>query len=153
MEKLIKWDKGFFDNTIRLYSNGVSVGYLKVGVWSRTSNGELDGKAVDLITKGFLQKETILIDSKTSQKIAMIFYNNWKSKATIKFVDRSEAQWEYTNFWHTKWILKKDLYSISYHRVGMKGEIVSYLPDEALIITGLFISKYFQRRRSVAASA
>ncbi len=153
MVKLIKWEKGFFNHTIQLYSNGVPVGYLKIGIWSRTSKGELDGKAFDLITKGFLQKETILVDSKTSQVAAMIAYKNWKSKAAIKLADGSEAQWEYTNFWHTEWILKKDLYSISYHRVGMKGEIVSYLPDEGLIIAGLFISNYFQRRRSAAASA
>jgi len=154
MEKLITWKRGFFSNTYQLYTNGIQVGYLKISVWSKKSKGVLDEKEFDLITNGFFKQETSIIDSKTDQEIARIVYNNWRSKALIRLKDGLECQWEYTNFWHTKWILKKNLYSINYHGgIGTTGEIKSFVSEESLILAGLFISNYFQRRRSAAAAS
>lgn len=154
MEKLIKWKKGFFSSTYHLFSNGIEVGTLKISVWSRRSKGILDGKEFDLVTYGFFKQETTIIDSKTGQEIARIVYNNWRSRALIKLSDGLECQWEYANFWHTKWILKKSLYSINYHGgMGTTGEITSFIPDESLILAGLFIANYFQRKRSAAAAS
>lgn len=154
MEKLIKWEKGFFSNTYHLYSNGVQIGNLKISVWTRKSKGFLEDKEFDLITSGFFKHETTIIDSKTNQEIARIVYSNWRSKANIKLIDGVECQWEYANFWRTKWILKKNLYSINYHGgMGTTGEIISFIPDESLILAGLFISNYFRRRRSAAVAS
>ena len=154
MEKLITWEKGFFSNTYQLLTNGIQVGYLKVGVWSRKSKGVLGEKEFDFITNGFFKQETTIVDSKTNNELAKIVYNNWRRKAIVKLNDGLECQWEYTNFWHTKWILKKSLYSINYNGgMGTKGEIISFISDEELIIAGLYISNYFQRRRSAAAAS
>jgi hypothetical protein len=153
MEKFITWKKAFFSRTYQFYSNGIEVGYLKISFWSKPCLGELDGKGFAFTTKGFFNRETKITDSKTGQEIAVITYNNWKSKATIKLTDESVCEWEYLNFWRTKWVLKKNLYTINYHGREMKGEIISYLDDEVLIVAGIFISSYFNRRSAAAASA
>ncbi|NVO11854.1 MAG: hypothetical protein HXX16_17985 [Bacteroidales bacterium] len=152
MEKLITWEKGFFSRTYKFYSNSIEIGFLKIGAWSNKAKGTINSKEYDFITKGFFKQETSIIDSKTTLIVGTIIYNKWKSKATIKLPDGVEYNWQYTNFWHTKWSLNKDLYFINYKGSGLKGEIVSYISDELIIMTGLFIANYYTQKRTAAAT-
>lgn len=153
MERLLSWKKGFFSSTYQFYSNGVQVGSLKIGIWSNDAIGVLDDKEFEFKTKGFFNQETIIVDSKKSLIVGRITYNSWRSKAVIKLTDGTEFSWQYTNFWHSKWTLNKSLYYINYHGSNYKGEIVSYLEDQVLILTGLFISNHFWQKRAAGAAA
>jgi len=143
MERLISWRKGFFSSTYQFYSNGIQIGSLKIGTWSNSAIGILDENEFEFKTKGFFKQETIITDTKASLYIGTIIYNRWKSKAIIKMTEGSEFSWQYTNFWHSKWSLNKNLYFINYQGSNNKGEIVSYLEDPFLIIAGLFISNHY----------
>lgn len=152
MEKLIFWKKGFFSSTYQFYSNDMPIGYLKIGVWSRKTKGILNDKEYDFNTKGFLNQETIIVDTQSNLVLATITYNNWKSKASVKLADGLECSWQYNNFWNSKWTLSKNLYAINYHGSNLKGEIVAYTPEEFLILAGLFISNHYWQSRSAAAA-
>mgnify|MGYP001616962523 FL=1 len=153
MEKLVSWKKGFFSSTYQFYSNGIQIGFLKIGVWVNKANGVLNDKGFEFKTKGFFKQETIITDTKMNIVVGTITYNAWKSKALIKLTDGTECNWAYTNFWRTKWSLSKNLYFINYQGLNTKGDIVSYLSDDLLIISGLFISNHFwQSRAAVAAT-
>ena len=153
MENFISWKKDFFSSTYQFYLNDNPIGYLKIGVWSKKSKGILNDKEYDFITKGFINPVSIIVDTQSGLEVATITSNNWKSKATIQLIDGVECSWLYSNFWHTKWTLSKNLYPINYHGSNLKGEIVAHIPDEILIITGLFISNhYWQSSAAVAAT-
>ncbi len=153
MEKFFSWKKDFFSSTFQFYSNGTPIGYLKIGVWSNNAKGIFNDKEYDFNTKGFINQETIIVDTQSSIVIATITYNRWKSKATIKLADGLECTWQYCNFWHTKWTLSKNQNPINYHGSNLKGEIAAYIPDEVLILAGLFISNhYWQSSAAVAAT-
>ncbi|NOU18681.1 MAG: hypothetical protein HOO91_14080 [Bacteroidales bacterium] len=151
MEKLISWKRGIFSRTYTFYSNSLEIGFLKIGAWSNNAKGSINGKEYEFITKGLFKQETSIIDCKISSIVGTIIYNSWKSKAIIKLVDGTEYNWQYTNFWHTKWSLNKELYFINYKGSCFKGEIVSYISDELLIISGLFISNYYSQKNAAAA--
>lgn len=143
MEKLVSWKKSFFGCTYQFYSNGIQIGSLKIGTWAKKGNGVLNDKEFEFKTKGLFKQETFITDTRTNSLVGTITYNSWKSKATIKLVDGTECNWEYTNFWHTKWSLSKNLHFINYQGSYTKGTIISYLPDDILIVSGLFISNHF----------
>jgi hypothetical protein len=149
MEKLISWKRGIFSKTYTFYSNNLVIAFLKIGSWSNNAKVSIKEKEYEFITKGFFKQETSIIDNKTSSIVGTIIYNSWKSKAIIKLVDGSEYNWQYTNFWHTKWSLNKDLYFVNY---SFKGEIVSYIPDDLLILSGVFISNYYSQKSAAAAT-
>lgn len=153
MEKLIRWRKGFFSNTFQLFENGIPIGSLSFAVWSNKAIGLLNDKEFEFKTKGFFNPETTITDIKTGTIIGNINYNSWKTKATITLTDGRVSYWQYTNLWHTKWTLNQNLYFISYRSSSIKGEIISHLPDEVLILSGLFISNYFSRSHAAVAAA
>lgn len=152
MEKLISWKRGIFSRTSKFYSNGIEIGFLKTGTWSNNAKGIINGKEFEFITKGFFKQKTSIIDAKTTLIAGTIIYNSWRSKATIKLPDGAEYNWQYTNFWHTKWSLNKDLYFINYKGSSFKGEIISYISEDLLIISGLFISNYYSQKSAAAAA-
>lgn len=153
MEKLITWKKKFFSNTFQLFENGIPIGSLGFAVWSNKAIGVLSNKEFEFKTKGFFKPETIITDIKIGTIIGTISYNTWKTKATITLVDGRVCNWQYNNLWHTKWSLNQNLYFINYRSSSIKGEIISHLPDEVLILSGLFISNYFSRSNAAIATA
>jgi hypothetical protein len=114
--------------------------------------GSINGKEYEFITKGLFKKETSIIDTKTTLIAGTIFYRSWKSIATIILPDGAEYNWQYTDFWHTKWSLNKDLYFINFKGSSFKGEIVSYISEDLLIISGIFISNYYTQKSAAAAT-
>ncbi|RPH28088.1 MAG: hypothetical protein EHM93_19010 [Bacteroidales bacterium] len=153
MEIFLSWKKGLFSNTYQFFENGIQVGLLKVGMWGNKANGNLNGKEFEFKTKGFFNQETIIIDSESLSIVGTIVYNTWRSKAIIKLPDGIECVWQYTNFWHSKWTVNKNLYFINYQGSFRKGEVISHIPDEVLIIAGLFVSNHFwQSSAAVAAT-
>lgn len=153
MEKLITWKKGFFSNTFQLFENGIPVGTLSFAVWSNKATGILYDKEFEFKTKGFFNPETNITDIKSGTIIGIINYNTWKTKATINLTDGKVCNWQYSNLWHTKWVLSQSLYFINYRSSSIKGEIISHLSDEVLILSGLFISNYFTRANAAIAAA
>lgn len=153
MEKLITWRRGFYSKTYMFYSNGIQIGNLEIGVWSNKSKSVLNDQEYEFVTKGFFNKETIIIDPRSSQSIGIISYGRWRSKATIKMLNGDEYNFQFTNFWQSKWNLSKNLQFINYHGSRSKGEIVAHFPDEVIIISGLFIANYFWHKRAAAAAA
>jgi len=152
MEKLISWKRGIFSRTFKFYSHDIEIGYLKIGAWSNNAKGIINGKEYEFITKGLFKQETSIIDTKTNLIAGTIIYRSWKSKATIKLAYGAEYNWQYTNFWHTKWSLNKDLYFVNYKGSSFKGEIISYIAEDLLVISGVFISNYFSQKSAAAAT-
>lgn len=153
MNIFLSWKKKFFSNTYQLYNNGIQSGFLKSSAWKQNSKGVLNDKEYDFITKGFFKAETTIFDSKTSEKVGLITYGNWKSKAILKKTSGEEYQFKYNNFWQTKWSLSNSYIFINYQGSTSKGELSATTDEELLLITGLFISNYYSQKRAGAVAA
>lgn len=153
MYLLISWRKGFFSNTYQFNSNGMQVGFLKLKSWSQKANGKLNDKEYDFKTAGFFKKETIITETSTNSIIGVVSYNLWKSKAMLKLSNNQEYQWQYTNFWHSKWSVSSSNWFVNYHGSSIKGEINANTSDEMLILAGFYISNFFWQSRAGAIAA
>ncbi|HCT31157.1 MAG TPA: hypothetical protein DIW31_10605, partial [Bacteroidales bacterium] len=135
------------------FENGIQIGTLSFAMWTNKAKGILNDKEFEYRTKGFFKPETEIGDLKNGNIVGKITYNEWKTKATITLIDGRVCEWQYQNFWHTRWALNQGLYFINYKSSMLNGEITSHLPDEVLIITGLFVFNFFSRSHAATAAA
>jgi len=153
MNIFLTWKKGFFSNTYKLYSNGIESGFLKLNIWSNRAKGVLKDKEIEISTKGFFKQETTIMDSKTQEILGTISFGIWKNKTIFKKSTGEEFNWQFNNFWSTKWSLTNSYTFINYKGSFTKGEINSNSDDEILLIIGLFIANYYWQKRAGIAAA
>lgn len=153
METIITWKNKFFSNKIQLYHREDLIGEIVNKAFSRSADGELNGRKLRFDIKGFFRQETRILDARDESVIAEVVIGTWKSKATIRY-NNKEYLWQYENFWNSKWsITSANGPAVKYHSHGTWGEVTSYTNDEILILTGLFIKNYFRQRAATAAAA
>lgn len=143
MQTNLKWKKGIFSNTYRIYSQNQIIGKLKSNSFSQITKGELNGKKYTFTTKGFFKQQTEIRDSINNKVIGNITYNGWMTKATLSILDK-KINWKYDNLWNTKWsIFDSNGIEIKYSGSSSKGEINSNTDDDLLLLSGLFITNYY----------
>lgn len=137
------WKKGIFSNTYEIYSEGNLVGNLYEKTFSKISTGILNHKNYTFKTNGVLKQNTDIFDNTENKQIGKIEYNNWMTKATIT-INNKTIFWKYDNIWNTKW----SLYDLDGNKINFagsmsKGKIETDLVDEAILLSGLFVSNYY----------
>ena len=141
----LKWKKKIFSNLLSIYSNKQKVGELKNKCFSESAQGELNGKKYIFKTKGVFKQHTEIIDGEDNEVIGTITYNSWKSKATVSIGEKT-LNWEYSNFWHTKWsVYNSNCLSIRYSASCSHGQIDSGTDDPLIILSGLYVSNYYSQ--------
>jgi hypothetical protein len=153
METYYTWKTKFFKNKYEIYQYENLVGEIKNKNWERKILGELNGRKLIFETKGLFKQEHRIIDQKDESILAEIIFNIWRTKTTIKYLNK-DYNWQHDNFWNTKWSISNENGAlIKYHSRTSGGEITSYTGDEVLILTGLFIKNYLRQRAAAAAAA
>lgn len=145
MKQTLTWKKKTFSEVYQIYDGIRQIGYLKNSSFSQTSHGTINGKHYQFKTNGFFNQETIIIDGATFQPIGQIRYNSWMSKAQIMYGDK-RISWQYINAWNTRWTLT-DEKGLRYlcQKTGSGGSIEVNEQDDALTLTSLFITNYYQQ--------
>lgn len=145
----LKWEKRFFSNTSRIYSNGRLIGNVEVRTFSKSDIGILNGEKYIFMAKGLFSKQTDIISAKDDTLIGIITYSDWRSKATLITADKI-VNWKYDNWWHSRWrISGSSGIEIRYAGSSKSGKIESNTDDALLILSGLFVTNYY-RQASIA---
>lgn len=145
MKSTLTWKRGIFSSTCRIFSGEDFIGELASYAFKQTAEGVIRNKKYLFRTKGLFKQETQIIDGVSDQVIANITYNSRMSKATIEFKDRT-VLWKYDNTWQTKWSLydKLGIY-MKFAGRQSKGTIEFEEEDDLLVLTGLFVTNYYQQ--------
>ena len=145
MHTNLRWEKGLFSKTYKIYSNNQLVGNLVDKAFSQSSSGELDGRGYTFRTKGTLKQHTEILDNQENKVIGEITYNSWMTKATLSVLGKT-ISWKYDNIWNSKWsIFDKDGIRIKYSGSSKSGKIESSTDDALLLLFGLFVTNYYRQ--------
>lgn len=143
MKNYFQWKKSLLSSTYSIYSNEQIIGRLESKTFSQSAIGELNGKEYTFKTKGLLNQNTEIIDTKENKVIGEITYNTWMTKATIS-VSNQSVNWKYDNMWNSKWSLfDQEGTEIKYAGSSTKGTIESNSDDALLLLCGLFVTNYY----------
>jgi len=146
MGTVLNWKKGTFSSTCRISSGEEIIGELANYAFKQTAEGVIRNKRYLFRTKGLFKQETLIIDGESDLVIGNISYNSMMSKATIQFKDRT-VNWKYDTGWQTKWSLYTDQGTLMKFasRSMNKGKIEYEEEDDLLVLTGLFVTNYYQQ--------
>ena len=145
MKTLLHWKRGAFSSTCRILSGEEIIGELASYTFKQTAEGVIRNKRYLFRTKGLFKQETQIIDGVSDQVIGNITYNSMMSKATIEFKDRT-VSWKYDNTWQTKWSLYDKLgIHMKFAGRQSKGTIEFEEEDDLLVLTGMFVTNYYQQ--------
>lgn len=145
MKTILSWRKGFFTSNYEIFSAGQPIGLLKEKSFQQKAEGNLNGRIVTFKTSGFFKQETEITDTSLQKVIGKITFNSWKTKAEIE-LEGKKLVWQYDNAWNSKWSISDSTGTLARFITNSKGgdiEAVSF--DEILILTGLYITNYFQQ--------
>jgi len=153
METHYTWKTKFFSTNYQILQFDNQVGEIKNKAFTRTAEGELNGRKLLFEIKGFFRQDTRIIDLKDDSVLFDVNIGAWRSKASFTYNGKAYT-WQYDNFWNTKFSINADMGPvIKYQSFNFGGDIVSYNNDEVLILTGLLIKNYFRQRAASAAGA
>jgi hypothetical protein len=153
METQYTWRTKFLRSAFTISKYGESAGELSSSGWKRKWEGVLNGTRVNFEVKGFFDKDFLILNPDDGTQIGSIVFNTWRTKATIT-LNGKDYNWDYDNWWHTKWVISNQNGNLIKFASGFKnGDIISYSEDNILLLTGLFIRDYLQQRAATAAAA
>ncbi len=145
MKTVLTWKQGAFSSTVLISSGEKVIGELKNYTFKQIADGLIGNKRYRFKTKGVFKQETQIIDGSSDQVLGNISYNSWKSRATIQFTDRT-LYWKYDNRWQTRWSLFDDRGTLMKFAGRMsKGTIECEKYDDLLVLTGMFVTNYYQQ--------
>ena len=145
MKNVFTWKRRAFSTTYKILSGEKIVGELTDRTFKQIAHGFIRNKKYIFRTKGLFKQETTIIDGKNNQEIGMIGYGSMMTKATITFSDRA-LFWKYDNRWQTKWSIFDDAgIHMKFSGRSFSGIIESDGADELLVLTGLFVTNYYQQ--------
>lgn len=153
METSYTWKTRFFRSAFDISKYGEPAGELCSKGWKRKWEGTLNETRVNFEVKGFFDKDFLILNPDDGSKLGNIVFNTWRTKATIT-LNGKEYNWDYENWWHTKWVISNQNGNLIKYASGFKsGDILSYSEDNILLLTGLFIRDYLQQRAAATAAA
>lgn len=145
MKKTLNWKRGTFSTTYRIFSDEQAIGELQNSAFKQTSQGSIGRKKYTFRTKGLFKQETQILDGNSNKPVGNITYGSMMTKATIQLPDRT-VSWKYDNRWQTRWSLFDEQGSLmKFAGRSTKGTIDCEELDELLVLTGLFITNYYQQ--------
>ncbi len=148
MKTELSWEKGIFSRAYTLFDNGKLAGYLKGELISQTLKGELKGRAYSFETSGIIKKNTIVYDMETYKRLAVITYDEFRSKAILS-VDNRVLYFKYDNLLQNKWQLSEvSGVHIECTSTLNRGCINSTTDESILLLSGILVADYYKRSQT-----
>ena len=145
MKTKLTWKKKLLGNTSEIFLGETAVGKLIEKTWTQSAEAELKGEKYQFLTKGFLNMETLIIDAADKMIIGKITYNSFRTTAQIEYRNK-QYSWKNNNWLNSKWSLtNNEDVQIEYSGGPFKGRLETDSNEFGLILTGLFVSNYFQQ--------
>ncbi|WP_372644747.1 hypothetical protein [Ancylomarina sp.] len=145
MNTELSWEKDTFSRTFTLFNEQKLCGYLKSDSLSQSANGEIKGEVYSFKTSGVFKKSTVVYDMETYKSLAVITYDEWRSKAILSVGNRV-LYFKFDNLLQNKWQLSEagGVY-IAYTVTSNKGLINSTTDEILLLLSGLLVADYFKK--------
>jgi len=145
MRNILNWKRGAFSNTYHIFSGEEHLGELTDRTFRQISEGIIRQKKYQFRTKGLFKQETSIIDGDTHEPIGHITYNSMMTRATIQYAGQS-LSWKYDNRRQSRWSICDDSgIRIKFAGRSARGSIEYENSDDLLVLTGLFVTNYYQQ--------
>jgi len=145
MNTELSWEKDTFSRSYTLFCERKLCGYLKRDSLSQSANGEIKGELYCFKTSGFIKKNTIVYDGLSYKSLAVITYDEWRSRAILS-VDNRVLYFKFDSFFQNSWQLMGTTgEQIAYSTSSNKGYINSTTDDSLLLLSGLLVADYFKK--------
>ena len=145
MKTKLNWKRGAFSTTYQILSDERSIGQLENHTFRQTSEGRINRNKYRFTTKGVFKQETLIRDGESNRIIGKITYNSLKSRASIELSDRT-LSWKYDNAWQTRWRIYDEKQTLmTFAGRSTKGSIEFEQADDLLVLTGLYVTNYYQQ--------
>jgi hypothetical protein len=145
MKRTLQWKRGTFSTTYRIFSGDKLLGELTDRTFKQTAHAYIGQKKYIFRTKGLFKQETSIIDGENDQTVGKIIYGSMMTKASIELPDRT-LSWKYDNRWQTRWsIFDGSGTYMNFSGRSSGGSIEIHKEDELLVLTGLFVTNYYQQ--------
>jgi hypothetical protein len=145
MKTKLIWKRGAFSTTYQIYADERCIGQLQNQTFRQTSEGRINKNKYSFKTKGVFKQETLIMEGKSNRVIGNITYNSMRSRASIQLPDRT-LSWKYVNRWQTRWGIYDDKHTLmEFTGRSFKGNIEFEEADDLLVLTGLYVTNYYQQ--------
>lgn len=145
MKTTLSWKKGAFSTTYQIYSDDRCIGQLQNQSFRQSSQGRINKSKYSYKTMGFFKQETLIMDGKSNKVIGKITYNAMRSRASIQLPDRT-LSWKYDNGLQTRWRIYDEKHTLmKFSGRSLKGNIEFEQSDDLLVLTGLYVTNYYQQ--------
>ncbi|MCZ4695104.1 hypothetical protein DWB61_08855 [Ancylomarina euxinus] len=145
MNTELSWEKGTFSSAYTLFKEQKLCGYLKRDSLSQSANGEIKGKVYCFKSSGFIKKNTIVYDGLTYKSLAVISYDEWRSRAILS-VDKRVLHFNFDSLFQNSWqLIGTEGELIDYSKSSSKGYINSTTDDSLLLLSGLLVADHYKK--------
>lgn len=145
MNTELSWEKDTFSRNYMLFNAQKLCGYLKSDSFSQSANGEIKGELYSFKTSGVFKKNTVVYDMETYKSLAVITYDEWRSRAILSAGNRV-LYFKYDNLLQNKWQLSEaGGVHIAYAGSSNKGFVNSTTDESLLLLSGLLVADYFKK--------
>jgi len=142
MRYSFNWKRGFFSDTYKIYSNNQQIGTLRNRTLSQNAVGNINERSYTFKTKGFFKQHTKVYDNSDNSLVGEIAYGNWMTKAYLS-LNEKEFLWKYKNAWNTRWTIYESDKAVINYKGSYSGHAESDRNDDLLLLTGLYVTKYY----------
>jgi len=150
MAKFINWKRNWRNGNLQLFVDGIQKGALTFEMWRSNAYTLFEDKNYAFENKGFWKCTTTVTDRNTNEVVAIISYDNWKSKALISLKSGEQYEWKATSSWRSAWTVSNNNgIQIDYQASGSSGAISSAGDNDLLIVAGLFIKQIYNKKAAV----
>ena len=169
MNRKLSWTKEAFSRDFRIMQDGQVIGEMHHNLFSNDVEAYLNEVYIRFDVEGFLFHSVILFDPKANDKVIGHIEFRFGKQAELKLSSGEAYLWKRHNVLMREWDMILETASslpesevVNYERTQKffkdAGDIVIEKDEqspmvEIVILTGLFIRNYFQRRRRLAVVA
>ncbi|WP_375447912.1 hypothetical protein [uncultured Fibrella sp.] len=166
MATTLSWVKEAFSREVHLLENGVEVGRLHRAVFERDVAASLHAVQLRYDVTGFLFHSVNVHDMKANNRVIATITLHFGKRAELRLENGTVYTWKRHNMLMREWTMIREgatdaddkevvNYSLTRKFLADHGDISTDLPSpeaDIVVLTGLFIRNYFQRRRRAAAA-
>ena len=168
MSKNLTWAKEAFNRTTTLLENGQVVGRMqREGIFDQDVDAHLNGVHLRFDVTGFMLHSVNVHDVSNNNQIIGLIAFSFGRRAELQLVTGETYLWKRHNMLMRDWNMIREgnghtdgqevvSYSLTRQFFADHGDIsveADSSSADIIVLTGLFIRNYFQRRRRAAAAA
>jgi len=147
MEAQINWYKKWYESQYQLFFEDQQIGEISPVAFSSRTMASLKGQKYIFRPKGFLLRKIDILDARTMEQLGEIYFMGIGIKGIIALNSKETFQLRCENILTARWTISRSRQElITYTGNHISGKIRATVPDQLLLVAGLYAS-IFQWRK------